>query len=175
MFRWNLTNYPILSEQTERQLENEHTPGCVQRELEWNANRLSRLAIHRPTIAPCRCKRIPKKGDHEGSEVPLRRHRRANNNRSRTTLQQGPTRFISRREDGTRQKERARDDRLRYPRRRNVPLWDSELIALSPPRGTVFRVSTPSPRLGPSILDFNAYITTSSKFRSRSCTMDKDG
>lgn len=99
-----------------REEENEATtPGRV------------RVAVKRetsvsiPSTITRRCKRIPKRDDHDGDRerkrerkaVPLRRHRRANNNRPRTTLERGTTRFISRRED-ERWKEHVRDDRVVY-------------------------------------------------------------
>ena len=61
-----------------------------------------------------------KKDDYEGGGAPLRRHRRANNNRPRTTLEQGPTRVLSRDERTAHGKKNA-PETIVYdnPRRRN--------------------------------------------------------
>lgn len=98
------------------------------------------------TIAPRRCKRIPKRTitsgwKREAAAVPLRR---ANNNRPRTTLERG---VLSRDE----WKEHARGIPVCTPGGESFCFRDSELIALSPPRCPDTFPSPPPSCLHPSL------------------------
>ena len=83
----------------------------------------------------------------ERGGAPLRRHRRANNNRPRTTLEQDPARVLSR-DERTAHGRKNTPETIVYDTSdgETVPQQDSELIALSPSRGALSRVPTPFPR-----------------------------
>lgn len=133
-------------------------PDCFKREIERGGGKVLHLADVRvkrlslyiyiylsTTIAPRRCKRIPKRTitsgwKREAAAVPLRR---ANNNRPRTTLERG---VLSRDE----WKEHARGA-VCTPGGESFCFRDSELIALSPPRCPDTFPSPPPSCLHPSL------------------------